>query len=908
MTTDMSCKNKHKRRQRVRDKNAERKVYGLDYIEVSPDQKTLTVYFLGSAPKDIKKENVRIDGGRRIRNIQVTGVELHHESKEERDDYMEVKVDQPGDFSTYTLSMVMTTDAQGHSVEVPFTGFDDRYGQLDFSFKVDCHNDLDCLPVDTCPPPAFDEPEINYLAKDYASFRQLILDRLALIMPAWKETHVPDLGIALTEILAYVGDYLSYYQDAVATEAYLDTARQRISVRRHVHLVDYIMHEGCNARAWVIVKTSDDVINPPLNPKEFYFITGYNNALQVSSTVLRERDLRNIPAGSFDVFEPLVPPTTPAHQTPHKKHHHHQAQTPAQPAPAIQLYKAHNLIEFYTWGEEDCCLPRGATSATLRDHWEPQQDQPVQSKQQKQQAHGEPGEDEPEDEPSPPAPQPERKRRLHLQVGDVLIFEEVLGPKTGNPADTDHKHRCAVRVTNVTPIIDELYDRPVVDIAWAVEDALPFPLCLSAIGQAPKCKLIENISVARGNVFLVDHGLTGTEDIPGSVPAQAAVPQCEDEGCGDEASKVPGRFRPQLQNAPLTFSQPLPVGNTPAIRLLIQDPRQAVPQVLDMVSTPDPTSHAAPQHWHVRRDLLESSAQDYDFVVEMDNDSYAHLRFGDGELGHAPEVGSTFSATYRVGNGPTGNVGAGAISHIVFRDDATSVPDTVTLESRNPLPAVGAIAPEPLEEVKLFAPHAFRSDLQRAITADDYAQLAERNPKVQRAAATLRWNGSWYEVLVAIDPLGSEEADPALLRAITRYLRQYQRIGHDLLVVPANYVSLDIEMNVCVLPHYLRGHVKAALLDLFSNRVLPGGKLGFFHPDNLTFGVSIAASKLVAAAQAVTGVQSVSVTRLQRLFEGPKHELPNGILPIGPLEIARLDNDPSFPENGKLTLVMGGGR
>ena len=65
---------------------------------------------------------------------------------------------------------------------------------------------------------------------------------------------MPDLGVTLVELLAYVGDYLSYYQDAVATEAYLDTARLRISVRRHARLVDYAMHEGCNARAWVCVE------------------------------------------------------------------------------------------------------------------------------------------------------------------------------------------------------------------------------------------------------------------------------------------------------------------------------------------------------------------------------------------------------------------------------------------------------------------------------------------------------------------------------------------------------------------------------------------------------------------------------------------------------------------------------
>ena len=107
--------------------------------------------------------------------------------------------------------------------------------------------------------------------------------------------------------------------------------------------------------------------------------------------------------------------------------------------------------------------------------------------------------------------------------------------------------------------------------------------------------------------------------------------------------------------------------------------------------------------------------------------------------------------------------------------------------------------------------------------------------KVQRAAARLRWNGSWHEVLVAIDPLGQDVADQELLDAITARLHRYRRIGHDLVVRSAEQVPLEIELRVCVLPHYLRGHVKAALLELFSNRILVDGK-GFFHPDKLTFG------------------------------------------------------------------------
>src|SRR5262249_50911101 len=155
------------------------------------------------------------DGGRRIRNIKVIDVVLCSPDDPEQADCMQVTVDRAGDFSTYTLCIV-ELDKDGHPTENPPKGFDVRYACLDFSFKANCLSDLDCQTADTCPPKVLVEPEIDYLAKDYQSSRQLILDRLALIMPDWREQHVPDIGITLVEILAYVGDYLSYYQDAVA--------------------------------------------------------------------------------------------------------------------------------------------------------------------------------------------------------------------------------------------------------------------------------------------------------------------------------------------------------------------------------------------------------------------------------------------------------------------------------------------------------------------------------------------------------------------------------------------------------------------------------------------------------------------------------------------------------------------
>ena len=84
-----------------------------------------------------------------------------------------------------------------------------------------------------------------------AASAPILLDRLSQLLPGWGGTSEADLGVALAELIAYVGDHLSYQQDAVATEAYLETARSRVSLRRHALLVDYHVHDGCNARAWM---------------------------------------------------------------------------------------------------------------------------------------------------------------------------------------------------------------------------------------------------------------------------------------------------------------------------------------------------------------------------------------------------------------------------------------------------------------------------------------------------------------------------------------------------------------------------------------------------------------------------------------------------------------------------------
>ena len=217
---------------------------------------------------------------------------------------------------------------------------------------------------------------MSYIYRDYAGLRQLMLDRLAVTMPDWTEQHEPDIWITLIELLAYIGDDLSYYEDAVATEAYLQTARNRVSVRRHARLVGYRLHEGCNARAWVCV----DVTSPVTLPLGRRPLRGGGLAGSARdrrcSTRARSRPTRWSPSSS-----------TPRCRS-------GPARDGLQP---VNLLPAHNEIGLWSWGESDSHLATGATSAVLIDGAPP--------------------------DGAGKAPQ----RTLELRVGDVLILGR---PKT----------------------------------------------------------------------------------------------------------------------------------------------------------------------------------------------------------------------------------------------------------------------------------------------------------------------------------------------------------------------------------------------------------------------------------------------------------------------------------------------
>jgi len=935
------------RRRRLRERHGN----GLDGAEVRESGRRLLVYFFEHVPRELHPGNIRIDAPRGARPVRA--VELHRaeELDPETEDHLVVELDHPGSAGSYLLRIVERRP-DGTPGWRPYRGIDPRYAQVRFVFDVDAPRPP-ILPGPAGAPAADDS--VSYIYRDYAGLRQLMLDRLAVTMPDWTEQHEPDIWITLVELLAYIGDDLSYYEDAVATEAYLQTARNRVSVRRHARLVGYRLHEGCNARAWVCLTVTSPV-SLPLGDVRFAAAGGW---VSEGSVVL---DTGTFPADTLASLQQYTPVS-------------------AQPGaggqePEVKLLPAHGAIGLWSWGERDSHLVAGATSAVLTDG------APLGSDGQ--------------------APQ----RTLELRAGDVIILEETADPATLGAEPADPALRQAVRITGTHRLMDHLYRQPLLEVQWAPEDALRFDLAVTAGGNP--------CSQASGNVVLVANGVAQTDTVKLSAPALTrpglgyAVPFPDPQAVARHQARAlraiyhkwreqisewrsqasdgtplsqaqldalrlqvgvrelerlglavrrrgPGKAaRAELESGALAellaradrllagrrrrleFLARLAEGTGPLEDVLIgeleedwgqeltaalaagrpgswgpaaiaitQDPRAALP-VLQLAD-------GAGRIWAPALDLIGAGPADQVFVAEVNDRGIAGLRIND------PPTAAALAASYWVGNGASGNAQTEAINALVWVPGpgtaaapgggaALSPPSGISL-IRNPLPATGGIDAETVSAAKLAIPGAFTVGQQRALTTEDYATLATAVPGVRRAAAELRFTGSQTVVDMAIQPELGEDPTAELLAAVQRALAAVRKIGQLVRVLPPYYRPLVVTLDVTLSPAAIRREVAHHLARLLSSGWLPDGTPALFNPANLAFATPVYSSPIIAAVDAVPGVASVTLTRFGFLDQPAAGATAAGSeLRFATLEMPRLDNDPSQPERGYALVSLEGGR
>ena len=127
------------------------------------------------------------------------------------------------------------------------------FAEATFDFFIDCPaGDCRAAPEADAPLPGA-EPAIDLATKDYAGFLQVIQDWALATDPGWGDMSPASTEGMLAELLAHHAEMLSLYQDRVAQEAFIDTARERLSLRRHAAFLGLSLDEGDTATALIAV-------------------------------------------------------------------------------------------------------------------------------------------------------------------------------------------------------------------------------------------------------------------------------------------------------------------------------------------------------------------------------------------------------------------------------------------------------------------------------------------------------------------------------------------------------------------------------------------------------------------------------------------------------------------------------
>jgi len=226
-------------------------INGIDFVVVDPGNSSiLTVHFLNSVALSGAKVTASITGGDSVPNVPVDTIKpADWGSDAEGRPLLTLRALIAGDYSEYTLTLSIPA-ADPQLIDIVFSS-------SQFSFKANCPSDFDCAsPPLACPPDDTLVPPIDYLAKDFLSFRGALLEFSSLRYPEWVERSEADFGMMFAEVLAASADDLSYLQDRVAGEAMLETATQRRSLVSLARLVDYEPRPATSGTTWLQLTVS----------------------------------------------------------------------------------------------------------------------------------------------------------------------------------------------------------------------------------------------------------------------------------------------------------------------------------------------------------------------------------------------------------------------------------------------------------------------------------------------------------------------------------------------------------------------------------------------------------------------------------------------------------------------------
>ena len=228
------------------------------------------------------------------------------------------------------------------------------------------------------------------------------------------------------------------------------------------------------------------------------------------------------------------------------------------------------------------------------------------------------------------------------------------------------------------------------------------------------------------------------------------------------------------------------------------------------------------------------------FVTHEDEQGNTHVTFGDGVNGACLPTGSNnVVASYRIGSGAT-SPSPGTLTNVM-----QSQPGLKSLV--NPIAPAGGADPDPPSRVRTLAP---RSVLRfgRAISLDDYQVIAASTPGVIQAAAAYRFDPIAQRPCVTVWVSGDAGAIGAVQAAIAAEADPNRHVS----VLAASGVDTTISFTYVRDARYLDAVVHSALHD-----VLLDPDSGLFGVNAVGIGQAFYDSQIYAACLSVPGVVAV---------------------------------------------------
>jgi hypothetical protein len=499
-------------------------------------------------------------------------------------------------------------------------------------------------------------------------------------------------------------------------------------------------------------------------------------------------------------------------------------------------------ISMYTWSDVIPALPAGATSADL----------------------------------SFSSAADANKVAGWIQTGTLsrLLIEEWLNPSTGLATDRDPQKRQILHLTNQATVLQDPFTLAwVVRVNWQEQDQLTANYCFVV-----QCSsgTVRDVSMFHGNLIDMVQGLPATAVYyaPGTPLPDTSSFYYETYTSGTTICKLP--------NLPVLWQKTSPGG--------YDEPHSTVvAQVTPSVGSPN---------WVEQHDLVHSTGNDPHYVVEIDENLRALVRFGDGTNGELLPENAVVTCTWLSGYGPDGNVGADSLTH--FDNPAPAG------LCWNPFDITDGLAPEPPATIIRRVPEAYLYLQQRAVTLADYVTCAEEVPGVQAAFASYAWTGSWRTVRVCVEPQGSFTLSNTLRAAVEQRLEALHLIGEDLEIRAPEFVPLKISVSLCVSPDFWIEQVSPVVVQAFSDGYTADGAIAFFNPSRWTFGQPLYTSQIEGVLRQIEGVEHVISIQIQQWWRPWIQS--SEVMTVDPNQIIEVRSDPSEIEFGWVDFNFEGGR